>query len=208
VAVTGRPEAAGAESDILDGLQAARGALERLGAQVVELHAAPDLGPQDAVTVLFHEVWPYHAAHAEHRDAYRPSIREFVDLARATHDAQAYEAAQGRRAQMTAHWRAWFDEHRVGLLLEPTVPLTAPLRGHGYDSGHLGGEGDPLIVFTSTWNFTGFPVVALPTGLGARSGLPVGVSLIGPPDAEPLLVQTAIDLQEHELPPLRLGADR
>jgi aspartyl-tRNA(Asn)/glutamyl-tRNA(Gln) amidotransferase subunit A len=208
VAVTGRPEAAGAESDILDGLHAARGALERLGAQVVELQAAPDLEPQDAVTVLFHEVWPYHAAHAEHRDAYRPSIREFVDLARATHDAQAYEAANGRRAQMTARWRAWFAEHRVDLLLEPTVPLTAPLRGHGYDSGHLGGEGDPLIVFTSTWNFTGFPVVALPTGLGARSGLPVGVSLIGPPDAEPLLVQTAIDLQEHELPPLRLGADR
>ena len=51
-------------------------------------------------------------------------------------------------------------------------------------------------------------MVALPAGLGARSGLPVGVSLIGPPDAEPLLVQTAIDLQEHELGPLRLGADR
>jgi Asp-tRNA(Asn)/Glu-tRNA(Gln) amidotransferase A subunit family amidase len=46
--------------------------------------------------------------------------------------------------------------------------------------------------------------VALPAGLGARSGLPVGVSLIGPPDAEPLLVQAAIDLQEHALPPLRL----
>lgn len=90
--------------------------------------------------------------------------------------------------------------------LEPTVPLTAFARGPGYDSGNLGGEGDPLIVFTSTWNFTGFPVVALPAGLGARSGLPVGVSLIGPPDAEPLLVQAAIDLQEHELAPLRLDA--
>ena len=88
------------------------------------------------------------------------------------------------------------------------MPLTAFARGPGYDSGNLGGEGDPLIVFTATWNFTGFPVVALPAGLGARSGLPVGVSLIGPPDAEPLLVQAAIDLQEHHLPPLRLDADR
>jgi aspartyl-tRNA(Asn)/glutamyl-tRNA(Gln) amidotransferase subunit A len=88
------------------------------------------------------------------------------------------------------------------------VPLTAQVRGRGYDSGNLGGEGDPLIVFTSTWNFTGFPVVAVPAGLGARSGLPVGVSLIGVPDSEPLLVQAAIDLQEHELPPLRLDADR
>ena len=208
VAVTGRPEAAHAEPDVLDGLQAARSAVERLGAQVVELQAAPDVAPKDSVTILFHEVWPYHAARAEHRDRYRPSIREFVDLAREVHDPAAYEAAQARRGQVTAQWRAWFAEHGVDVLLEATVPLTAPVRGHGYDSGNLGGEGDPLIVLTSTWNFTGFPVVALPAGLGARSGLPVGVSLIGPPDAEPLLVQAAIDLQEHELPPLHLPADR
>jgi len=50
--------------------------------------------------------------------------------------------------------------------------------------------------------------VALPAGLGSRSGLPVGVSLIGPPDSEPLLVQAAIDLQEHELPPLDVDARR
>ena len=155
------------------------------------------------MTILFHEVWPYHAAHVERRDRYRPSIREFVDLAEEVHDPAAYEAAQARRAEMTARWRSWFADHDVDLLLEPTVPITAFARGHGYDSGNLGGEGDPLIVLTSTWNFTGFPVVALPAGLGARSGLPVGVSLIGPPDAEPLLVQAAIDLQEHELPPLR-----
>ena len=208
VAVTGRPEAADAEADVLDGLQAARSAVERLGARVVELQAAPDLAPKDAMRILFHEVWPYHAARAELRDRYRPSIGEFVDLAREVHDSAAYEAAQTRRGQVTAQWRAWFAEHGVDLLLEATVPLTAPARGHGYDSGNLGGEGDPLIVLTSTWNFTGFPVVALPAGLGARSGLPVGVSLIGPPDAEPLLVQAAIDLQEHELPPLRLRADR
>jgi Asp-tRNA(Asn)/Glu-tRNA(Gln) amidotransferase A subunit family amidase len=49
-------------------------------------------------------------------------------------------------------------------------------------------------------------VVALPAGVGTRSGLPVGVSLVGLPDSEPLLVQTAIDLQAAELPPLPLGA--
>jgi aspartyl-tRNA(Asn)/glutamyl-tRNA(Gln) amidotransferase subunit A len=208
VAVTSRPEAAHAEADVLDGLQAARSAAERLGAQVVELQAAPDVAPEDSVTILFHEVWPYHAAHAERSDRYRPSIREFVDLARKVHDAAAYEAAQARRARVTGQWRAWFADHGVDVLLEPTVPLTAAVRGHGYDSGNLGGEGDPLIALTSTWNFTGFPVVALPAGLGPRTGLPVGVSLIGPPDTEPLLVQTAIDLQAHELPPLRLDADR
>ena len=207
VAVTGRTEAAHPEPDVRDGVQAARDAIERLGARVVELPAAPDVAAQDAVTILFHEVWPYHAAHAERREHYRPSIREFVALAREVHDPSAYEAAQARRAHVTAAWRAWFADHGVDLLLEATVPLTAPVRGHGYDSGNLGGEGDPLIVLTSTWNFTGFPVVALPAGRGARSGLPVGVSLIGPPDAEPVLVQAAIDLQEHALPPLRVDVD-
>jgi len=105
---------------------------------------------------------------------------------------------------VTERWRAWFAEHRIDALLEPTVPMTAQPRGDGYDPGHLGGEGDPLIAFTATWNFTGFPVVAFPTGLGSRSRLPVGVSLVGLPDTEPPLVQAAIDLQAAELPPLRL----
>jgi hypothetical protein len=48
--------------------------------RVVELPAPPDVAPEDSVTILFHEVWPYHAALAERRDRYRPSIREFVDL--------------------------------------------------------------------------------------------------------------------------------
>jgi aspartyl-tRNA(Asn)/glutamyl-tRNA(Gln) amidotransferase subunit A len=208
VAVTGRPQAADAEPDVLDGLQAAREAAERLGARIVELQAPPDVAPQDSVTILFHEVWPYHQAHVERRERYRPSIREFVDLAHEVHDPAAYDAAQGRRAEVTAQWRAWFADHGVDLLLEATVPMTAFPRGHGYDPGNLGGEGDPLIVLTSTWNFTGFPVVALPAGLGARTQLPVGVSLIGVPDSEPLLVQAAIDLQEHELPPPRLDAAR
>ena len=86
----------------LDGLQAARDAAERLGAEFVELTAAPDIDPEDSVTILFHEVWPYHAARRR-RERYRPSIREFVDLAREVHDPARYEAAQGRRAQMTAH---------------------------------------------------------------------------------------------------------
>ncbi|MGG7381855.1 hypothetical protein ACQ7B2_24955, partial [Escherichia coli] len=60
---------------------------------------------------------------------------------------------------------------------------------------------DPHILLTFAWNLTGFPVAALPAGLGARSGLPVGVSLIGPRGAEAGVVQAAIDLQEHALAP-------
>jgi aspartyl-tRNA(Asn)/glutamyl-tRNA(Gln) amidotransferase subunit A len=206
VAVTDRPQAVEMDADVIDGFDDARRACERLGAEIVELAASAGVTPDDSVTILFHEVWPYHSGLADRADRYRPSIREFVALAERVHDPVAYKAAQARRAQVTAGWRDWFAAHRVDALLEPTVPMTARPRGHGYDPGHLGGEGDPLIVLTSTWNFTGFPVVALPAGLGPRSALPVGVSLVGPPDSEPLLVQAAIDLQEHALPPLRWAA--
>jgi aspartyl-tRNA(Asn)/glutamyl-tRNA(Gln) amidotransferase subunit A len=207
VAVTDRPQAVEVDADVLDGLEAARRACERLGADVVELPAAPRIEPDDSVTILFHEVWPFHSSLADRADFYRPSIREFVDLARRVHDPVAYAAAQVRRARVTERWGAWFVHHGVDVLLEPTVPMTARPRGDGYDPGHLGGEGDPLIAFTDTWNFTGFPVTTLSAGLGEESGLPVGVSLIAPKDTEPLLVQVAIDLQEHELPPPRLAGD-
>ena len=37
---------------------------------------------------------------------------------------------------------------------------------------------------THYWDWTGFPVVALPSGIGSRSGLPTSVSLIGAAGAE------------------------
>ena len=203
IALTDRPQAVDTEPDVLDGVDEARRACERLGAQVVDLPAAPGIEPEDSITILFHDVWPYHSALVDRADRYRPSIREFVDLARRVHDPGPYAAAQARRDAVTEGWRGWFAEHRVDAVLEPTVPITAPLRGDGYDPGHLGGEGDPLIAFSATWNFTRFPVATLPAGPGRRSGLPVGVSLIGLPDSEPALVQLAIDLQAHELPPPR-----
>jgi aspartyl-tRNA(Asn)/glutamyl-tRNA(Gln) amidotransferase subunit A len=205
VAVTDRPDALEVSADVRAGAESARRACERLGAEVVELPAASGVSSEDAFLLLFHEAWIYHAAFADRAELYRPSIREFVGLAERVHDPVAYEAAQARRAQVTEGWRAWFAEHRIDALLEPTVPMTAHPRGDGYDPGHLGGEGDPLIVLTATWNFAGFPVVTLPAGLGEESGLPVGVSVIAPRDAEPVVVQAGIDLQEHELPPPRWG---
>jgi aspartyl-tRNA(Asn)/glutamyl-tRNA(Gln) amidotransferase subunit A len=204
VAVTERPRPLPVEDDVRAGLEAARAACVRLGAEVVELPAADGIAPEDAVAILFTEVWEHHERFADRADRYRASIREFVEAGRAAHAGGGHAAAQKRREQVAGGWRAWFAEHRVDLLLEPTVPMTAPARGEGYDSGHLGGEGDPLIVLTSTWNFTGFPVVALPAGLGPSTGLPVGVSLVAPAD-EAVAVQAAIDLQAHELEPLGIA---
>ncbi len=78
----------------------------------------------------------------------------------------------------TDAWPDWLAEHRIDAIVEPTVPIVARARGHGYDEAFT----DCLeISLTHYWDWTGFPVVALPSGVGARSGLPTSVSLIGAP---------------------------
>ena len=114
----------------------------------------------------------------------------------------AYLGAQARRRAVTARWDVWFREHRIDALLEPTSAVTAPARGSGYDAGRPAGGTDPLTMFTATWNVTGFPVAALPAGIGSRSGLPVGVSLIGAPDADVDVLALGIALQDAAPPPV------
>jgi aspartyl-tRNA(Asn)/glutamyl-tRNA(Gln) amidotransferase subunit A len=201
IALTDRPERQPLDPDVGDALDAARSACMELGATLVEDRAPDELPGRDLSAILLAEMWVLHCDYADRADRYRPAIRELVDAGSAATDAVAYLRAQQRRAAFTAEWEDWFARTGVDLVLEPTAPVVAHVRGKGYDPGHAGGEGDPLIAFTSTWDLTGFPVATLPAGVGRRSGLPVSVSLIAARGAEGPLVQAAIDLQEHALPP-------
>jgi Asp-tRNA(Asn)/Glu-tRNA(Gln) amidotransferase A subunit family amidase len=201
IALTDRPERQPLDPDVGDALDAARSACMELGAAIVEHRAPDELPGGDLSAILLAEMSVLHRDYADRADRYRPAIRELVDASNAATDVVAYIRAQQRRAAFTAEWDDWFARNSVDLLLEPTAPVVAHVRGKGYDPGHAGGEGDPLIAFTSTWDLTGSPVATLPAGVGRRSGLPVSVSLIAPRGAEGLLVQAAIDLQEHALPP-------
>jgi aspartyl-tRNA(Asn)/glutamyl-tRNA(Gln) amidotransferase subunit A len=192
-------EHAGVDPDVADGLEAARSACSALGATVVASGRAPELHPEAMSTIFLTEMGAEHVPHAARAEHYRASIRALVDVAAPFTDARRYLAAQANRARFTAAWEEWFEAEAVDVVLEATVPPVAQVRGTGYDPSHMGGEGDPLIALTQTWNLTGFPVAALPSGVGSRSGLPVGVSLIAPRGREALVTQTAIDLQQHAL---------
>jgi aspartyl-tRNA(Asn)/glutamyl-tRNA(Gln) amidotransferase subunit A len=205
VALTDRPRRQFLDPDVLDGLERARLACEQLGASTVQ-HAAPaELPSEEMSAILLTDMWAVHREFADRADRYRPSIQELVEAAEAVSDANTYIRAGERRAAFTAEWERWFADHDVDLVLEPTVPQVAHPRGEGYERGHAGGEGDPLIALTSTWDLTGFPVAALPAGLGERSGLPVGVSVVAPRGAERSAIQAAIDLQEHAMPATQPG---
>ncbi|MGA9857965.1 MAG: amidase, partial [Solirubrobacteraceae bacterium] len=193
VAVTDRPARVGLEPAVAAALDTARAACEQLGARVVEAPAPWDLDWDDLSRVLLTEAGAYHARHAARAAEYRPALAEFVEAATAFTDARAYLAAQNHRAQGTARWERWLAEHGADLVLEPTLPLVPYARGPGYDRGHAGGAGDPMIALTALWDLTGMPVAALPVTWEA------GVSLIAARGAEAPLIQAAIDLQEHGL---------
>jgi mandelamide amidase len=110
-----------------------------------------------------------------------------------------YASAQADRNRLGAAWQRWMQDNRIDAVLEPSVPITAPLRG---GRGSYGPHSLRLAQLTPHWNMTGQPVVGLPAGFGKRTQLPVGVSLIGRRDGDAALVQIALDLQEHALPAL------
>jgi aspartyl-tRNA(Asn)/glutamyl-tRNA(Gln) amidotransferase subunit A len=195
LAVSPRVEKVRLDPDVAGGFDVALAELRQLGAALVEVPPpvlALNLG-DDYLDVLYAELLVYHRRFDDRRHLYRPSLREWVEEGeqRAT-PGEAYAAAQTRRREITAGWEDWFAEHRVTALVEPTVPVVAPLRGDGYDHAR---SDVALLLLTHYWNWTGFPSVALPAGVGSRSGLPVGVSLIGPAGTDLELLSVGITLQ-------------
>ena len=78
-------------------------------------------------------------------------------------------------------------------MLEPTIPIVPYERGPGYERGHAGGAGDPLIALTAMWDLTGMPVASIPVSWD------VGVSLVAPRGREATLMAAAAELQERAL---------
>jgi aspartyl-tRNA(Asn)/glutamyl-tRNA(Gln) amidotransferase subunit A len=194
IALTERPAVAEIRDDVPAAYERARQACEELGARVVELQTPWTFDWNDLLIVLMADAWQLHSQFADRHELYRPAIAEFVELAQTFTDAQAYMGAQQRRAEGTALWEDWFAANGVDAVLEPTLPIVPYERGPGYDRGHAGGPGDPMIALTALWDMTGMPVVTLPAAWN------VGVSLIAPRGREAELTQIGIDLQEHSLP--------
>ena len=161
------------------GFDRALDACRRLGAELVEPPGPglPDAVGDDFVDVLTTEMLVYHRRFDAHRDGYRPSLREWVETGeRRALSARGVHRRPGSQAP---------DDRRVGGLARRAPrgrasssrrsPSSRRSRGDGYD--HAGTD-YALISLTHLWDWTGFPVAALPAGVG-RAGLPVGVSLVG-----------------------------
>jgi Asp-tRNA(Asn)/Glu-tRNA(Gln) amidotransferase A subunit family amidase len=187
------------DPDVAEGLAVAAQECERLGARVIGAGRPEEASLREWALVASVEFWSYHEQFAERASEYRPFLRKITAGVSEAGPAAAYVRAQQGRLALVEAWERWMANSEIDLLLEATIPTPAPERTIGYTPELP--TPDPHILLTFAWNMTGFPVASLPAGLGARSGLPVGVSLIGRRGAETDVARVAIDLQEHALAP-------
>jgi amidase len=165
-----------------------------LGAEVVEVKLPAFAPLAGALTAHFSAETL--AAHAEtfpsQADRYGPDLRRMlehgaeltaVDVARAIHV----------RAAFAGEFRKVFDG--VDLLLTPAAPAPTP----SWDEVEALAGDQPALMdrvarYTMPFNVTGSPTFSLPSGL-TPVGLPLGIQLVGPHLAEPLLVRAACAFQ-------------
>jgi allophanate hydrolase len=175
---------------------------ESLGATLVPFDYAPF---REAAALLYGGPWvaerlaAVEVFLAEHAEEFDPTVRRIVEGA---HGKTAVEAFRGRyrleelRQQVAPVWEA------VDFLLLPTSPTTSTVAAMLADPI---GENSKFGRYTNFANLMGLAAIAVPAGFGP-SGLPGGVTLVGPGFSDDALAPFAARM--HEAAACGLGRDR
>ena len=200
----------GVDAEIVDAMEQAAGWLERAGAERVPLEFIPgeysvatyylvataeassNLARFDGVRYAFRDADSddVRSLYVRTRSAgFGPEVRRRILLGTYALSAGYYDAyyltAQRARTRIRREYAAAFE--RCDVMLMPAAP-TLPFRlGEKLD--------DPLAmylsdIFTIGANLAGIPGISCPAGRSS-AGLPIGVQVLGPEDAEPALLRAA-----------------
>ena len=176
--------------------------LASLGAELVAIDepASPftsSTAPLDFYTDAadYHQPWfPSRA------DEYRPPAAQMLTLIRGLDlSALAYLDMHRQRAVYQADYRAFLADQRLDAVALPVSLADPPLRSAQANPSILSPvtNAENSALLTYAYSYLGFPVVTVPGGASAASGLPVGIQLVGAPFTEPDVIQIGIDLQQH-----------
>jgi aspartyl-tRNA(Asn)/glutamyl-tRNA(Gln) amidotransferase subunit A len=174
-----------ADPEVLQAVQQAAALFQDLGAQVeeVDLPEAREAALDNGLIVTS-DAAAFHARRLEEN----PSGFGADVLARLKAGAAftSTEYVLARRTQSLARRRfeLLFEQYQV--LLTPSVPSAAPLRG----SAEAVERARQLTRFTAPFNLTGQPALSVPAGFSS-DGLPLGLQIISRSWAEALVLQAA-----------------
>lgn len=166
------------EKEILQAIEDAGKVFEKLGAQVEQVpfanarEAAMANGlmtPADAAA--FH-----HQRLSENPQGFGADVLKRLQTG-AAYTSTEYSLARRMQTILRCKFQEFFNEY--DLLLTPTTPITAPLRGSAdaVDRARL------LTRFTAPFNLTGLPALSVPCGW-SREKMPIGLQIVGKPWAE------------------------
>jgi aspartyl-tRNA(Asn)/glutamyl-tRNA(Gln) amidotransferase subunit A len=164
--------------------------LEQLGGQVEEV-SLPHAGHAQiaGTAIMSSEAAAWHATWLRERPQdYGADVLQRIQgglLVRATE----YLHSQQMRTLVQQDFANAFQ--RVDVVLGPTVPLVAPRIGRTFEPGGPFNMAPRSIAnrLTIPCNLTGMPAISVPCGFS--DGLPVGLQIMGPAFAEPVVLQVA-----------------
>ena len=166
------------DGEVLNAVRLAAQIFEDLGAHVEEVpfpnarEAAMANGlitPSDAAA--FH-----HQRLAENPQGFGQDVRKRLQTG-AAYTSTEYALARRMQTILRCQFNDFFNEY--DLLITPTTPITAPVRG----SADAVERARPLKRFTAPFNLTGLPALSVPCGWSSEK-LPIGLQIVGKAWAE------------------------
>ncbi|MGG6240944.1 amidase [Nodosilinea sp. AN01ver1] len=143
--------------------------------------------------IVFHQ---YQSLLENHGDQLNETLRWEIEQGQGV-TAADYLKAEAQRGKIFNNFLDFFEQHDI--LLTPSASVlpfpstqTAVLDINGTALGNV----VDYLAITYTLSLTGLPVVSIPCGW-TQSGLPVGIQIVGPPQAEAQMLQFAYFLQEQ-----------
>ncbi|MGE0228179.1 MAG: amidase [Dehalococcoidia bacterium] len=170
------------EPEVRAAVLAAIRTLEDAGAAVTEV-ALPHAGEaKDAnMIIMYSEAFAYHREDLAARyDVYGRYTSEVLTRGALLGSSDYVQAQRFRSYWKQAVTEAMVD---VDVLITPTSISPAPKRSEMSPEKQLSGSS-----FTSQWNLTGLPAMAIPCGF-SEGGLPLSMQVIGKPFAESTVFQ-------------------
>jgi aspartyl-tRNA(Asn)/glutamyl-tRNA(Gln) amidotransferase subunit A len=187
------------DREVQNAIESAAKCFKSLGAKIKEFSmpglaraVEPSTNIALAEATEYHESQGYFPAQAI---KYGDEVRHRLELGRKILAVDYLHALDVKR-EITQEFDAVFED--VDAILAPTLPIAAPRIGE--KEVVIGGEKETvrsaLVRLNRPANLTGHPAVSIPCGF-TRSGLPIGLQLIGPYWSEARLLSIALAYEDQ-----------